>query len=842
MKKLILLTLALALGASLASAQTATNAPPDRMSYQGFLVDANGNPLAPSTPVNYPVTFRIYTAATGGTRIWSESQIVTVDKGNFSVVLGEGTSVPGESSPPLSAAIANSSDASARYIQITVTINSVATDILPRLRLLPTPYAFLATSARNLTSPNGSSVVTYTNNRVEIIGDIRTSGTVSGSGGLTVPGNNVLEFGTGLSKEGNAGKIGYQTFSGVGGALDIVGAGTSGTDRKVRFYAEGGTTFSGRVGVGNLSPQKSLHIGSAVAPGSEGMIRFDSVSSLGNAARTWDIGVPETDNDTSGVGYSFIIDDLGRAGNDFIVRWDTGNVGLGTVTPSAQLSLGGALANTKLALWDNGPGSSYGIGIQPNQFRLHVNTPSDDFVFLDAPAGNELLRIRGNGSLRARPSAAGRASFMEFNDFTGNFRGLIGADGTGFSGTQNQLSIAAWTSHPIKFFTAGNERMAITAAGNVGIGTSNPASTLDVNGTITMANSAPLQGRTSSGVPEAAFWPRWADNATYLNYGNGGFFIRNNDSSVYTMTLRTNGFVGVNTTDPKAALHVRGTQVTATGSMNWFRYEFPNNAPTQDGTAASATIAYFEGQVVASDAVCSMSNPSFSDSRAKNVVGRSSGAQDLEILDRIQVTDFRWIDQTKGNSGIQKKVIAQEVEKILPNAVSRVEKAIPNVYQRAATVAFDSKQQRLSVSLNKAHEFQTGDEVDVYTDSGDLTKTRVLATPSANTFVIAAKGEAKEAFVYGKWVNDYRVVDYDAISMINVSATQEIHRKLRLQATEIEQLKQSVAELRSSEKVREARTAALEKLVHQLVQAAGEKVGCAALQVEGGERACIAAE
>src|SRR5262245_56415403 len=106
MKKLILITVGLALGASLAFAQTATNTPPDRMSYQGYLVDANGNVLAPTTPLNYQTVFRIYSVPTGGTPLWSESQVVTVDKGNFSVVLGEGAPVGVEPRPPLSAVVA----------------------------------------------------------------------------------------------------------------------------------------------------------------------------------------------------------------------------------------------------------------------------------------------------------------------------------------------------------------------------------------------------------------------------------------------------------------------------------------------------------------------------------------------------------------------------------------------------------------------------------------------------------------------------------------------------------------------------------------------------------------
>jgi hypothetical protein len=67
--------------------------------------------------------------------------------------------------------------------------------------------------------------------------------------GLKVPGmgiteSNVLEFGAGVTgKQLDAGKIGYQTFT--TGALDIVGAGDAGTNRKIKFWAEGGATLAG---------------------------------------------------------------------------------------------------------------------------------------------------------------------------------------------------------------------------------------------------------------------------------------------------------------------------------------------------------------------------------------------------------------------------------------------------------------------------------------------------------------------------------------------------------------------------------------------------------------------
>ena len=130
--------------------------PPERMTYQGYLVDGNGAALGLSAPANYDVIFRVYRAKQGGTAIWAEQQTVTVDKGYFSVLLGEGSQYGSELHGDLSAAF-DGADASDRFIGITVDINGVATEIAPRLRLVSSPFAYTASQARRLTDGSGNS-------------------------------------------------------------------------------------------------------------------------------------------------------------------------------------------------------------------------------------------------------------------------------------------------------------------------------------------------------------------------------------------------------------------------------------------------------------------------------------------------------------------------------------------------------------------------------------------------------------------------------------------------------------------------------------------------------------
>lgn len=121
----------------------AAESPPEFMTYQGYLVDGDGDALGLGGTENYDVVFSIYMESANGSPLWSEQQTVTVADGYFSVLLGEGGG--GDISPVFSGA-----DASERYIQIGVKgLNPSNLEevlpILPRLKLVASPYAFLAT-------------------------------------------------------------------------------------------------------------------------------------------------------------------------------------------------------------------------------------------------------------------------------------------------------------------------------------------------------------------------------------------------------------------------------------------------------------------------------------------------------------------------------------------------------------------------------------------------------------------------------------------------------------------------------------------------------------------------
>ncbi|MBK8699340.1 MAG: SusF/SusE family outer membrane protein [Saprospiraceae bacterium] len=85
-------------------------------------------------------------------------------------------------------------------------------------------------------------------------------------GNVCIRDNNFFELGKGLTKETNAGKIGYGLF-GDPTSLSIVGAGTAPNNRKIKFWAEGGAYFDGGANfVGFVKMDNSLAVGTAVVP------------------------------------------------------------------------------------------------------------------------------------------------------------------------------------------------------------------------------------------------------------------------------------------------------------------------------------------------------------------------------------------------------------------------------------------------------------------------------------------------------------------------------------------------------------------------------------------------
>jgi microcystin-dependent protein len=296
--------------------QAQSGFPPSLMSYQGFLVDANGNALAPANPQNFSVVFRIYGASSGGTALWTEAQTVTIDKGNFSVVLGEGGTEGSEVRPDL-ATVFNSNKASDLYLGITVKGVSNS-EILPRLRLLTSPYAFLARTANSLAGSDGAALINSSEGRLRI-------GQALQSTGGNARGANAVDL--------QVARVSTSPAQVASGATSVIAGGQNNTaSGELSVIAGGsGSTASGRSSVVGGGENNTASGQYATIPGGQNNFASGSYSfAVGRRARATHPG-------SVVFGDSSDVDKNSSGDNQFLIQ-AAGGVGINSA-PSAGSAL-----------------------------------------------------------------------------------------------------------------------------------------------------------------------------------------------------------------------------------------------------------------------------------------------------------------------------------------------------------------------------------------------------------------------------------------------------------------------------------------------------------------------
>lgn len=268
--------------------------------------------------------------------------------------------------------------------------------------------------------------------------------------------------------------------------------------------------------------------------------------------------------------------------------------------------------------------------------------------------------------------------------------------------------------------------LTISDQGRVGIGTTSPDEALHINGSCKLTGNW-TNFRLVAGDPSIGDH-RWEMAPSGTSY------IFNQNTNKYYLHLSPNGNVGIGTTSAQQALDVNGS-VRATSFIN------------------------------------------SSDRRIKTITGVSDSRRDLEMLNSIEITDYTFKDPAKGDAP-QKKVIGQQVAEVFPQAVNAtLRDVVPDIMQPAVA-------DKGWVGL-RGHSLQPGDKVRLVFEQGATEEAEVTEASSEGFRVGSDKSGS--VLVYGREVQDFHVVDYDAIAMLNVSATQELSKQ-------VTELKQQLAE------------------------------------------------
>jgi hypothetical protein len=195
----------------------------------------------------------------------------------------------------------------------------------------------------------------------------------------------------------------------------------------------------------------------------------------------------------------------------------------------------------------------------------------------------------------------------------------------------------------------------------------------------------------------------------------------------------------------------------------------------------------------------------FSDTRIKENILDVDCNDSLDIVRKLKPKIYNYIDITQNSKPKNYGFIAQEVDNIFPHAIIKKKEYIPNIYDFANII------NKNTLKLNKklTSDFTINDYGPIKIKLIFIDNTNKIVNLKEiiddKTFTINENIEGHDVvFIYGNEVNDFHVLEKNAIFTITTSAVkqldvelQETKNTVNMQQQEINELKHEINDIKN---------------------------------------------
>jgi len=190
-----------------------------------------------------------------------------------------------------------------------------------------------------------------------------------------------------------------------------------------------------------------------------------------------------------------------------------------------------------------------------------------------------------------------------------------------------------------------------------------------------------------------------------------------------------------------------------------------------------------------------------SDQRIKKNISDIDDSSALDTLRNIQPKRYGYLDTVRRGSNTVFGFLAQQVESVLPDAVSSCKEFIPNIYDRcdctpdvtgATLVTLETKDLSLIPQTDPS-----GNSLPIRIKFYDKADNDVIGTVqtvlSSRDFVVQESLPETQYFAYGQEVNDFKILNKDAIFTTATAALQEVDRQLQAEKSKTAELQSQMS-------------------------------------------------